>query len=363
MTKKEASGLKTTHVATGAILALIILLLYLLGVIGGDKVQPGTVALKGTASPGETLTVAVEKNTVDDLLAWPGTVRSRTVTGIASKITARISEIRVTAGNRIAKGGVVAVLDQRELKASAREAQGTLAAAKAEMKRAIADERRTRELFAKEAATRQTLESVIARSKSAQGEVTRAANALTQIRVNMDEAILAAPFDGVIVKRLKEPGDMALPGEPVVLIQDPEGLRLESLVPTSCAGNMAVGVDATIRIDVLGVRLAGRIDEIEPEADPETRTVLVKVALPAANGLRPGLFGWLEQACGRHEALLIPSAAVRRIGQIETVRVLIDGAARMRHIRTGKVFGDKIEALSGLREGEAILFNNSPRQP
>jgi hypothetical protein len=67
------------------------------------------------------------------------------------------------------------------------------------------------------------------------------------------------------------------------------------------------------------------------------------------------MFGRLLLPCGKKTALLIPASAVFRSGQLEMVRVMEGGEAQVRHIRTGKISGDRIEALSGLREGEQIL--------
>ena len=111
----------------------------------------------------------------------------------------------------------------------------------------------------------------------------------------------------------------------------------------------------TVRIDTLGQTVNAQIDEISPEVDPQTRTQLIKVALPAIAGLQPGYFGWLEQACDRHEALLIPTDAVQHIGQLEVVQVLAEGRQAMRHIRTAKTFGDRVEVISGLHAGETVV--------
>jgi multidrug efflux pump subunit AcrA (membrane-fusion protein) len=121
-------------------------------------------------------------------------------------------------------------------------------------------------------------------------------------------------------------------------------------------------MDVNVRIDTLGLTTRAQIDEISPEVDPQTRTQLIKVALPAIEGLQPGYFGWLEQACGQHEALLIPASAVQHIGQLEVVKVLSEGRQLMRHIRTGKTFGDQVEVISGLHEGETVITHPQQAQ-
>jgi multidrug efflux pump subunit AcrA (membrane-fusion protein) len=121
-------------------------------------------------------------------------------------------------------------------------------------------------------------------------------------------------------------------------------------------------MDVTVRIDTLGLTTSAQIDEISPEVDPQTRTQLIKIALPAIEGLQSGYFGWLEQACDQHEALLIPASAVEHIGQLEVVKVLSEGRPLMRHIRTAKTFGDQIEVVSGLHAGETVITNPQQAQ-
>jgi len=344
---------------SAAVLALILLLLYMQGSFV-SKVPPGSSPLAKESTSSDT--AIVEKKQVDDILAWPGTVKSRIVANIAPRTTARILEIKVNAGDKVKKGDLIARLDERDIKAQENAAQAALASANAQASRAQADEQRTRSLFSKEAATRENFDAVVARAKEAQAAVSQANSAVAEIRTHLADALLVAPFGGTVVKRLKEPGDMGLPGMPIVSLQTPQGLRLEADVPSTCAGRYSIGMNVNVRIDTLGQTTSAQIDEISPEIDPQTRTQLIKIALPAMAGLQPGYFGWLEQACDRHEALLIPAAAVQYIGQLEVVKVLSEGRQLMRHIRTGKTFGDQVEVISGLHEGETVIAHPEQAQ-
>ena len=352
MSATESKNTNKILAISAAVLALILLLLYMQGGFV-SKVPPGLSPLAKESRSSDT--AIVEKRQVDDILAWPGTVKSRTVANIAPKTTARIIEIKVNAGDKIKKGDVIARLDERDIKAQENAAQAALASASAQASRALADEQRTRSLYSKEAATRESFDAVVARAKEAQAGVSQATSAISEIRSHLADALLVAPFDGTVVKRLKEPGDMGLPGVPIVSLQTPQGLRLEADVPSSCAGRYSIGMNVKVRIDTLAQTTGAQIDEISPEVDPQTRTQLIKIALPAMEGLQPGYFGWLEQACDQHEALLIPTSAVQHIGQLEVVKVVAEGRQLMRHIRTGKTFGDQIEAISGLHEGETVI--------
>jgi RND family efflux transporter MFP subunit len=340
--------------AAAAVAALVLLLLYLQGTIGGRKVAPGVVPLPAGGAASHHL-ATVEKREVQDVIDWPATVRSRTVANVAAKAMARVLEVRVTAGTAVRRGDIIAVLDDRDMKARADQARAALAAAEAQAAQADADLRRGQTLFRKGASTQQELDGVEARSKSTRAQVAQARDALTEVQVLLGDTSMRAPFDGVVAERLVDPGDMAVPGKPIAVIHDPGSLRLETHVPEGCAGMLSLGMDVTARIDSPVREAAARIEEIAPAADPQSRTFLVKAALPALPGLRPGTFGSLRTPCGAHVALLVPPAAVSRSGQLEAVRLVVDGDIRTRNVRTGKTYGDRVEVLSGLQEGQRVI--------
>lgn len=335
-------------------LILILLLIYMQGGFTG-KVTPGTIPLASETNPPTGHTAIVTEQQVGDILAWPGVVKSRTVADIAPRLTARIVEIKVDAGDTVKKGDVIARLDERDLRAQEKAALAALSGANARAARSSADKQRISGLYEKEAATRERYDAAVAQAKEAQARANQANGALTEIRARLADTLLLAPFDGTVVKRLKQPGDMGMPGVPVVTLQVPRGLRLEVEVPAACAGAFHVGEMVVVRIDTLDQTFSATIDEIIPEMDARTHSQLIKIALPAVEGLKPGHFGWLKQACEEHTALLIPSSAVQHLGQLEIVRMLSSGRQSMRHIRTGKTFGDRVEVISGLHAGETVI--------
>lgn len=371
MAPESYNRLKKIALAIFAITALVLLLLYLQGTLGGRKVGPGTTPLPESAPPAGK-TAVVRREEVDEILTWPGTVRSRTLSKLAPKITARVLAVKVEVGDAVKKGEVLAVLDDRALKAQLGAARAALSAAEAQAVRAEADARRLQGLFAKEAATQQDLDAAKAQARSSRARVAEARDSLREAESLLSETTVRAPFDGVIVERHAQPGNMALPGVLLVTIQEPKRLRIEANIPESCARLIQLGMEVKVRIASPVTRygagpvsqygagpereLTATVEEIAPAADPETRTVLIKARLEPIQDLQPGMFGWLYQACGKREALLIPSAAVIRIGQIESVRLITEGVMQTRLVRTGKTYGEEIEVLSGLKEGDVILL-------
>jgi multidrug efflux pump subunit AcrA (membrane-fusion protein) len=131
---------------------------------------------------------------------------------------------------------------------------------------------------------------------------------------------------------------------------------LDVAVNATCVAPLRRGQPLAIRVDGLSGRLTGSLDEIAPQTDPQTRTRLLKINLPDGQGLQHGQLGWLELACQASEqALLVPAAAVLHYGQLEAVKVVVNGNVQVRHVRTGKRYGDQVHVLSGLHEGDTVV--------
>lgn len=347
-------------IPSAAIGALLLVIFYALGILGGpEKVEPGTTAAAGQPLPAGAQVYQVGSQLTSNTLSWQGTVRSRTVAKIAPKLNARILEIAVNPGDTVKKGAVIARLDDRDLRAAYNAAMAAHAAAAAQAGQAGADEKRIIDLYQKQAATRQNYDAVLAQAKAARAMASQAASGAQQAKVMLGENILYAPFDGVISERLKEPGDMAMPSDAVVSMHKPEDLRLEAAIASHCLERVELGMPVTVRLDTMHRSVDAAVDEIAPEIDPLTHTQMIKVKLPALDGLRHGQYGWLELSCqAERQALLIPETAVLHYGQLQAVKVVDGQQLHTRHIRTGKRFGDRVEVLSGLRDGDIILTDS-----
>jgi RND family efflux transporter MFP subunit len=340
--------------AAASVLGLILLLLYMEGAIGGHKVAPGHSAAEAGGAAGGATAVAEERE-IADVVDWPGTVTARLSAEVAPTVMARVLEVRVQAGSAVRRGDVLAVLDARDLAARRQQAEAAVTAAEAQARQAAADLGRARQLFAKQALTRQDLDAAEARAATARAQAAQARDALAEVRVRLGETEVRAPFDGVVAARLVDPGDTAGPGAPVALLQDPSTLRLEADVSEHCAAPLAIGSELPVRVGTPPVELVARIEELAPVADPTSRTRHVKAVLPPDPTLRPGAFASLRLACGAHRAVVVPQTAVRRAGQLETVRVVVDGVPLVRSVRTGKPVDDQVEILSGLHAGDLVV--------
>jgi membrane fusion protein, multidrug efflux system len=271
-----------------------------------------------------------------------GTVRATRGATIAPLLSGTVSEVRVGLGSSVRAGDVLVRLSAREVEARLEQTRAVSAQARRDRDRATTlKEQGVMSVAQYEAAISQWS---IAQARQAEASTIA------------DRTVLRAPFAGVITSKLANVGDTALPGQALLVLEARAALRFEAQVPETAGDDLAVGDPLPVRLDGLDQDLEGRIAEIQPASDDATRTRLVKVDLPDRAGLRSGQFGRLLLTTGQSLAVTVPSEAVVRRGQLETVFVVDSGTARLRLVRSGRERDGRVEISSGLSGGEKLAL-------
>jgi len=170
---------------------------------------------------------------------------------------------------------------------------------------------------------------------------------------------IKAVAPGVVADRFADPGDLAVPGKPMLVVQDTRELELHASVPESQALNVTVGQKLQLRIDAGNLAGVGTVREVVPLAQQASRSVLAKVSLPVdiSAPVYAGMFGRVTLPIGQSFRVLIPQRAVKQVGQLDLVEVAgADGTLERRFVRTGRNFNGDVEVLSGLSEGEKVAL-------
>ncbi len=274
-----------------------------------------------------------------------GTVRPKLSAVIAAKVSGTVEAMLVAPGQFVKAGEPLARIDAREIKARLDQTQAV-------RDQVAKDVERFTRLLADKAVTQQEFDSVQARQRIAQAAVTEAETMLGYTQI-------AAPFDGVITRKLADVGDLATPGKPLLEMENPAALRLEADVPEAVFGNLKLGEKLPVRVAAVAAPMDGIVSEISPAADPASRTFLVKLDLQAVAGLRSGQFGRVAIPTSEVQALRVPATAVVQRGQMELAFVVADKTAHLRLVKTGKRLGDEIEIVSGLEPGELLVSDGT----
>jgi RND family efflux transporter MFP subunit len=270
-----------------------------------------------------------------------GTVRATRSATLAPLIGGTVAEIRVGLGSAVRTGDVLVRLAARDVDARLEQTRAVSA---------LAERDRARATLLKEQGVISVAQFEAALS---QWNVARARQA--EASSVAERTVLRAPFGGVITAKLASVGDTALPGQPLLVIETPHALRFEAQVPERAGEDLVVGDRLHVRVEGVDRDLEGRIAEIQPAADDATRTRLFKIDLPDTPGLRAGRFGRVLVSGGQSVAVTIPSGAIVRRGQLETVFVIESGVAHLRLVRSGREADGGMEISSGLSGGEFVV--------
>jgi RND family efflux transporter MFP subunit len=259
----------------------------------------------------------------------------------------KVQALNVTLGRRVQTGDVLVRISADEIGAKLDQAEALYAQAKV-------DHDRAQGLLNKDAIPKAQYDAAAAAFRVATARRAEAA-------AMAGHTVLRAPFAGVVSAKLANVGDTAMPGQPLLVLDDPTALRLEATVPEVAARTLKVGQAVPVRVDGRARELPGTVAEVSPAADPMSRTVLAKVDLPRDPALHPGLLGRLilPSSSGQARSVLVPSVTVVRRGQLEEVFVVDRGRARLRLVKTGRVTNDgATEILSGLGDGEPVIASD-----
>jgi len=270
-----------------------------------------------------------------------GAVRSKKMSVVEAKVSGRVMEYLATPGTLVKSGDLLARLDVQEIQARVDQA-------KAMLDQAQRDFERQKLLIVTKATSRQEYDAAQARLKVGEAGLSEAETMVGYARVS-------APFDGVVTRKLADVGDLAMPGKPLLEIESPTELRFEADLPEALLEGIKMGAKMKVNIASLAAQIEATVSEIAPVADPASLTFVVKLDLPAVNGLRSGQFGRVSVPMEERRLLLVPAAAVLTRGQMELVYIAKDGHAWLRLVRTGRKISDSIVVLSGIEEGEQVV--------
>lgn len=336
--------------------AFLVVVLYLGGVFDRPGIAPGVVA----APPGQPEPAMRGEARRTQRPSWyeaVGTLESKTRVDVSARVVGAITALHARLGDRVEPGAPLIELDSREFDARAQQTRSALQAAEASATEARTALARIQRLVERDAGTPQELESAEAAHARAQASVAAAKERLAEAEVAQGYTRIASPIAGVISARPVDPGDMAAPGLVLFTILDPYQLRVEAQVPERLIGTVVVGESYRVLVRDGASPLEAVVDEIVPAADPRSRTRLVRASLSECDGLHPGMFARLRLPEAQREVVLVPAAAIRRVGQLESLLVRDGERWVRRHVTTGADDQEEREVLSGLRGGEVIGWN------
>lgn len=295
-------------------------------------------------------TAAVERGELISYVAATGTIKPVNSVDISSKITGLIRQVGVNENEQVTAGQVLAILDDTHLRALVMQAQSRLNNASANLAR-------LERLGASGAIALQQLDTA-----RMDYDVARAAcdDAVAQL----DDTIIKAPISGTVIGKPIPAGQTVAPGisTPMVLmtIADMSKMQIETQVDESDIGKVTEGQQVTFTVDAYSGRIfTGTVSNISQKANIQQNVVYYPVIIDVdtAEGLKPTMTARVTIHAGEvKNALLVPLTVLKENKGARYVQVLKDGQPLNVTVTTGLIGDDKVEVLTGLKDGDQLIL-------
>lgn len=332
----------------------------------------------------------VDRATVTAVAFGRGTVESQREAAVGFDMVGRLRAVLVDEGDRVTLGQELAQLETDQAQADLRSAQRNIAAARASLTRLAAEEARARTQIAaaarEEARTRalaaqgavadvqrdeaadrlrlarSDLDRVLAQRAEATRGIDVAAGGAEQRRVAMVRQTLLAPFEGLVLRRLREPGDTVTVGATVLRLVDTAQVYVRAALDETVLPQLALDQPVTVTFPGDDTPVAARVTRIPWESDRQTHELLVEVTpTQLTRRVAIGQRADVRVALARRDGVLrVPTRMLHR--DEAGVWVYADRGGRIAVVRPrlGLSGEDHVEVLDGLHEGDTLL---GPTQP
>ncbi len=334
--------------------------------------------------------VQVTRSPQNSQLELPGSIQAITEAPILARADGYLRRRMVDIGDRVRAGQPVAEIEAPETDEQVRQAKANLLQAQAELDEALANyeqgksamqlakvtAQRWSNLVAKGAVSKQendqyqtqfqtqsaSLQSLQKAIGARRGNVAAAEAAVARLDKVQEYRVVKAPFDGIITMRNVDVGALVNAGSTLLFrIAQTATLRTYVNVPQASASSIKPGELAHLSVSNLpGREFTGTVARTANSLDPSSRTLLVEVHVPNAEGLLlPGMYADVDLSYTRpHPPLLVPSDALVTRGDGPIVAVVRpDHTVHLAAVEVGRDYGDRLEVLGGLQQGDTIIPN------
>ena len=331
---------KKLYVSSFIALVVVVVSIFTLG-----KKDAGYADMSRQQEPVAVTAVTVEPEIVDAAVSAAGALNSKNSSVLSSKIMGRVSYLGVQEGDHVAQGRLLMKIDSGEIAAQTHQAQSAYNNAKLQYNR-------IKTLYDEKASTQMEMDQATLGLETAEAGL-KAAKAMESY------TIITAPISGQIVEKKINLGEMALPGQPMLKIEDNRNLRLEVTVNEQDLRYIQPGVAVRVQIDAMPEKVINaRVGQVVPASDIRTHSFVAKIDIPAEKGLITGMYGKAIFTTGKRQMILVPRSAVLTLSGISGVYIVSpEGNAVFQMVQLGEAHNERVETLTGLKPGDKVIIN------
>lgn len=315
----------------------------------------------------------VEEQPISNYILSNTTLEPIRAVTVVARVNAQLIHLEVEEGDRVRAGQILARLDEREVRnehdqarIAVDQAEISVRQAKVRADQSRANLERSQTLKTQKLISQQDFDQAELNERTdmlahevAQQQLGAAEVRLQAAVLQLEYTEIRAPIDGVITQRSVEIGDRLSLNQSLFEVEDFTPLWARIFIPEKDLSKLRIGQTASVDIEAFSERrFRGRVRMINPRIDSESGTVKVTLEMQDPEGrLRPGMFGLVYIPTEtKDDALVIPKKALLR--ERDEIRVFVirdNGTAEKRTVRVGIFEENRVEIVSGLQAGEAVV--------
>lgn len=286
-----------------------------------------------------------------------GTLAADRQSDLAANANGRVLSTFVERGQRVAAGEVIARLDARLAQYSAKAAAAQSKVARANLELASLECDRADRLLTSGTISKTEYDRTKSQCATSKSSVSAAESQAALASVQAGDAVVKAPFAGIIGERFVDVGEYVLPSTRVVSLYAVDPIRVSVAVPEAEVANVAVGQTVKFTVSGLGDRtFEAEVKYLSPALREATRDLVVEAVAPNADGLlRPGMFATVHIATADTVSLVVPEASIVRVDGRAMVWIAREGRAVAQFVRLGSSRDGLVSVLAGATVEDSIV--------
>ncbi|PJK09370.1 efflux transporter periplasmic adaptor subunit [Lysobacteraceae bacterium NML120232] len=314
-------------------------------VLSGGCGKSGSAGSPGRESQGIPVSIEqAQQQTYVEKTEATGTVVARESVTLTAKVSELVERVHFESGQEVARGAALVTLSGQQQQANLQAAEANAAEAEQLYQRYL-------QLAEQQLIARATLDTQKASRDASRAQV-------AQIRAQLGERVVRAPFSGVLGIRQVSPGALVTPGTVLTTLDDISRVYVDFPLPEAQLAHLAVGQRLTgATVAWPGRTFEGVVSAINTRIDPASRAVMVRADFANDDrALRPGMLFSIKLQQAERRALMVPEIAITQVGRERFVwKVDAENKVRQSPVETGQREAGKVEITQGLHEGERIV--------
>ncbi|MBS1670895.1 MAG: efflux RND transporter periplasmic adaptor subunit [Bacteroidetes bacterium] len=327
---------------------------------------------KAIQSADSVITVSVHKPLAASNLfvTTSGKLVAKNSVNISTRIMSYITLLKVEVGQTVKAGQLLISINATDIEAKSGQVNAQIAQAQANFNIARKDYERFQNLYKSQSASQKELDDMRTRYEMAKASVEAAQQMKNEVNAQYNYSNITAPLSGTITAKFAEQGDMARPGMPLLTIESPSSLQVQTLVSEQEIMLVKENMPVQVAIKSINKTVSGIVTEISKSAANTGGQYLIKINLSQTQDVLPGMFANIQfpfkytekNYQPLQENVMIPKSALVEQGQLTGVYVISSqNTALLRWIKTGRVSENKIEVISGLQPNEVYITSAEGR--